>query len=197
MSLTAVLPRPVRGLLARLRPYRPYDRPAEQAYAQADPWGFLRKLDAVPQRSVIAGYIQHLVANGDVLDVGCGEGLILNHLGTGIRYTGVDLSAGAIGRAQADFGSRAIFHVGDATTYTPEGQFDAIVFNESIYYMPEPAAVVRRYEQFLRPGGHLIVSMYDAPTTFRTWAAIGKGRTAKDMISLKHPNGNRWEVRLY
>jgi len=195
-AINARLPKGLRSLTASLRRYRPYDTPPEDSYAAVDPWGFLRNLSVVPQRAVIAGYLRHLIPEGRVLDIGCGEGLIVPHL-AGLSYVGVDLSAEAIKRATADFGAVAEFHAADAQTYQPQGLFDAVVFDECLYYLDDPAAAVARYEAVLKPGGFVIVSMYEAPTTARTWKAIGAGRTARDAVSLKHANGTAWDIRVY
>lgn len=197
MGVTEGLPRPVRDAISRLRTYKPLRQPREDTYDERDPWKFLRALEAVPQRAIIAGYLQHLVPTGRVLDVGCGEGLIVPHLGLGVRYTGLDLSAAAIARATASYGDRAAFITADATTYEPDSLFDAIVFNESIYYMPDPAAVIRRYEPFLAEGGYLIVSMYEQPTTMRAWREIGARGRPRDRVTLKRPGGHIWEIRVY
>jgi len=197
MGVSALLPREARRFVAQFRPYVPYGLPTEASYGAEDPWAFLRDLDAVPQRGIIAGYIQHLAPAGRVLDVGCGEGLLLRSLGPGVRYTGVDVSGEAIARARRDFDDRAIFHEADATLFEPDGEFDIIVFNESLYYMPDPAGVVRRYERFLAPEGHIIVSMYEAQLTMRAWNAIGRGRTPKHSVSLTRADKTRWEIRLY
>jgi len=199
-ELKAMLPRRIRMAVSALKPYRAYHVPSYGDFDEAGPWGFLRRLDAVPQRGVIAGYLQHLAPSGRILDVGCGEGLVLGHLGPCVDYVGVDLSEDAIARARSAFGARpsTAFHVADASAFEPAGHFDIIVFNESLYYFEDPAAVVARYERALRPGtGKMIVSMYDAPTTARTWRAIGRGRTAKDGVLIKHRNGIAWEIRLY
>jgi len=197
MGVSALLPREARRFVSHFRPYTPYGLPTEDSYGQEDPWGFLRDLDAAPQRGIIAGYIQHLAPTGRVLDVGCGEGLLLRALGPDVRYVGVDLSGEAIARAQRDFGDRGDFHEADATLFEPDGAFDIIVFNECLYYMPEPAGVVRRYEAFLAPEGHAIVSMYEAQLTMRAWSAVGRGRTPKHAVSLIRPDKTRWEIRVY
>lgn len=197
MGASDGLLRPVREVISRLRHYQPLRQPREDTYEERDPWKFLRNLDAVPQRAVIAGYLQHLLPTGRVLDVGCGEGLIMPHIGPGIRYTGLDLSAAAIARAKEQYGDRGDFIAADATTYKPDGQFDAIVFNESIYYMTDPANVIRGYQPFVADGGYLIISMYEQPTTMRAWREIGALGEPRDRVTLKRPGGNTWEIRVY
>jgi SAM-dependent methyltransferase len=49
-----------------------------------------------------------------VLDLGCGPGTLLEHLGD-VRYVGIDVSEEYIRRARRTFANRAEFRVGDAT----------------------------------------------------------------------------------
>jgi 2-polyprenyl-3-methyl-5-hydroxy-6-metoxy-1,4-benzoquinol methylase len=48
----------------------------------------------------------------------------------------------------------------DAETYEPTEKFDAIIFNETLYYFHEPLVVMARYVQALRPNGIILVSTY-------------------------------------
>jgi SAM-dependent methyltransferase len=86
-----------------------------------------------------------------VLDVGCGDGTLYRRLRSHgySRYVGIDLSPRAVALAAAD----ARFCMADATAYRPEGPFDAIVFNEILYYLHQPVAEVARYAESLAGGG--------------------------------------------
>src|SRR2546423_12002448 len=111
----------------------------------------MRRLDELARYAVIAGYLRHLKPGGSVLDVGCGEGLLADHLRPFgyARYLGVDLSETAVRQAAGRVDERTAFTAADAESYVPAGRWDAIVLNESVYYFRDPLGTVRRYERLL------------------------------------------------
>ena len=125
-------------------------------------WQLLRRLEELARYSVIAGYLHHLKPGGSVLDVGCGEGLLADHLRPFgySRYLGVDLSEAAVEQAAARADAKSSFAAADAELYVPPQRWDAVVFNECLYYFRDPLGTVRRYEGFLEPGGVFIVSTF-------------------------------------
>src|SRR3954451_12507474 len=133
----------------------------EEQYRQGG-WEFMRRLDEVARYSVIAGYLHHLKPGGSVLDVGSGEGLLADHLRPlgYSRFLGVDLSEAAIAQAAGRRDATTDFAAADAESYTPPGRWDAIVFNECVYYFNDPVGSVRRYEAFLEEGGVFVVSTF-------------------------------------
>lgn len=145
----------------------------EAQYRHGD-WEFMRQIDEMARYSVIAGILARLRPGGAILDVGCGEGILEEHLrplGYG-RYVGIDLSEAAVARARARSGGvvagrgvpsrHARFEAADAERYVPAEAFDAVVFNESAYYFEDPVGTVRRYGASLGPGGLLVVSMFES-----------------------------------
>jgi SAM-dependent methyltransferase len=133
----------------------------EEQYRQGG-WEFMRRLDEVARYSVIAGYLHHLKAGGSVLDVGSGEGLLSDHLRPlgYSRYLGVDLSEAAIRQASGRGDAKTAFAAADAESYIPPERWDAVVFNECVYYFNDPVGTVRRYEAFLEEGGVFVVSTF-------------------------------------
>ena len=121
-------------------------------------WDFLRGLGEQGRFSVVAGYVNAFASEGAVLDVGCGEGLLFQRLSSQTRYLGLDLSAAAIARASAT--GAGSFICGDAENYVPTDTYDAIVFNESLYYFTDPLGTAARYFAALRANGVVIVSTY-------------------------------------
>jgi 2-polyprenyl-3-methyl-5-hydroxy-6-metoxy-1,4-benzoquinol methylase len=99
-----------------------------------------------------------------VLDIGCGEGLLRDRLRVHgyRRFVGVDLSEEAVRAARAGADARDEFVAAAAETFTPHERFDAVVFNECLYYLDDPVGVAGRYREFLAPGGALVVSMFRA-----------------------------------
>src|SRR5207247_4546664 len=57
---------------------------------------------------------------------------------------------------------RATWIAADVEAYAPDETFDAIVFNEILYYLNDPAGTVDRYVRALRPSGVMVVSMSTA-----------------------------------
>jgi SAM-dependent methyltransferase len=133
----------------------------EEQYGQGG-WEFMRRLDEVARYSVIAGFLNHLKTGGSVLDVGSGEGLLADHLRPlgYSHYLGVDLSEAAIQQAAGRQDAKTAFTAADAEAYEPPGRWDAVVFNECVYYFNDPVGTVRRYEACLEPGGVFVVSTF-------------------------------------
>ncbi|WP_407359747.1 class I SAM-dependent methyltransferase [Microbacterium sp. LBN7] len=112
----------------------------------------------------------------DVLDVGCGEGLLLQRLAPlSATVTGVEPDPGAAARAGArllrtpnasvttsDF---AAFDAGDRL-------FDVITFVAALHHMDTRSSLAKA-ETLLRPGGKLLVVGLAANRTFADWAVSG------------------------
>lgn len=121
-------------------------------------WGFeyLTYMDVIKEevRSVIPG-------DGSMLDVGCGDGYLLNSIGAGLKKHGIDLSARAIAFAKA-FSTDTIFEVRDINSLKEE--YDVVTCIEVLEHIPDDelndflAQIMGR----IKSGGHLVVSV---PTT--------------------------------
>jgi ubiquinone/menaquinone biosynthesis C-methylase UbiE len=108
-----------------------------------------------------------------VLDVGCGRGSSLlpaaEAVGPAGRVTGLDLAPGMVAAARAEAERRGLRHVevrvGDAEDPDlPPGSVDAVLAGLVLFFLPDPAAAVRRYARLLRPGGRLAVSTFAEST---------------------------------
>ncbi len=145
----------------------------EEQY-RAGRWDFMRGLDEVARYGVIAVFVQRLARGGAVLDVGCGEGLLADQLRPHDcrRYLGIDVSEAAIAQAAARADASTSFAAADAETAPPpDGPWDVVVLNESVYYFHQPLATLQRYETVLAEGGAFVVS------TFRSRRADAVVRT--------------------
>lgn len=184
----------VRALLRPTRALPPSEW--EQAYT-AGRWDYLGGLDELGHYSVVAGYCQALKPGGRVLELGCGEGLLLRVLrGDAYReYLGVDIAAAAIARAQAHADARTHFTVGDIGTFTPPHAFDAIVLIESLYYLPDATATLARLAQHLAPGGVFIVSMYLHPR-HALWRRVARAFNVLDTTQVRNAKGIVWTCRV-
>lgn len=111
-------------------------------------------------------YVRHVVsviddlAPASVIDVGCGDGRLLNMLGDAPdrRLVGVDLSPRAIAFARA-FGTGAFFEVADAAEI--DERFDVVTAIEVLEHVPDAdeSAFCRSLRDLVAPGGSLIVSV--------------------------------------
>jgi SAM-dependent methyltransferase len=109
------------------------------------------------------------------LDVGCGRGAATLRLarlvGTGGTVTAVDLAPAMVARTRSAAWEAGLAHVTvqemDATRPTlPVGAYDVVVSSLVLFFLPDPAAAVRRWFRLLRPGGRIGVSTFgpmDAP----------------------------------
>ncbi|HYN19459.1 MAG TPA: methyltransferase domain-containing protein [Thermoanaerobaculia bacterium] len=138
----------------------PISREQWEEQYRAGKWELMRSTDELARYSVIAGYLHHFHPGGSVLDVGSGEGLLLDHLRPFSRYLGIDLSEEAVRLAARRTAERASFLAANAEEYRPTERWDSIVFNECVYYFEDPIATVLGYREGLEEGGTLIVSTF-------------------------------------
>jgi SAM-dependent methyltransferase len=155
-------------------------------------WGWLSRIDELAHYSVLVGYVQYLKPNGSVLDIGCGEGLLKERLGSRYsRYVGVDFEA-AITQAAQRADERSVFMVGDMHTVVPDGRFDVIIFNESAYYFDDIVRGLRRFEAFLADGGVFLVSMFAAERNAPRWDALRAAYDILDDVTVRNAEGREW-----
>lgn len=96
----------------------------------------------------------------DVLDLGCGTGsLALLAAGQGHRVTAVDSSPAMVELARAKLaGWDATVVRGDAAEPpVREGSVDVVLVRHVLWALPEPAKVLRRWRELLRPGGRFVL----------------------------------------
>jgi 2-polyprenyl-3-methyl-5-hydroxy-6-metoxy-1,4-benzoquinol methylase len=192
------------GIRARVLPYRPLgwseDR-WEHSYAsrQADGYGTLHELG---RYGVILGYLTWLGPGISVLDVGCGAGLLRARM-DGVpfgSYLGVDPTAGAIDQARSLTDDRTAFRHGDLLR-DDLGRFDVVVCNEVLYFSPDPERLLDRVGGALRPGGHVLTSIWRHPGDTTLWRWIDQRFDRLDRIALRNPGNplapRGWQVACH
>src|SRR5262249_39938696 len=129
-------------------------------------WVYLTSLEQAPRYAIIEAWRRRIKPSGSVLDLGCGEGVLFEQIPEDMKvnYTGVDLAQVAIDVASKKIrdSSTERFVCADLVTFDPPAglAFDVIIFNEVLYYVADPPAVVRRYRKALAPSGLIIVSIF-------------------------------------
>jgi 2-polyprenyl-3-methyl-5-hydroxy-6-metoxy-1,4-benzoquinol methylase len=160
----------------------------EAQYA-AGRWDFLGQLSELSRFGVLAGYISQLKPGAAVLDIGCGQGVLLRRLPNSSysRYVGVDVSPSAICVAQQQQPERSSFLAADCEHYSPAEQFDVIVFNEVLCCLRDPLQTVDRYARSLKSGGLLLVSLCTAARSSATilWR-LKRAYTSLDEVRIVH-----------
>jgi len=107
----------------------------------------------------------------DILDVGCGDGVLCRYLDTpGRRIIGIDPSGECIARARVDQseGEQRFLQCTFEEYECPLESLDAIVFLASLHHM-DAALSIDKATALLRPGGVLIVVGLAKPGTLRDW----------------------------
>jgi 2-polyprenyl-3-methyl-5-hydroxy-6-metoxy-1,4-benzoquinol methylase len=165
-------------------------------------WDYLRELNELARFSVVVGYCHFFKEKGAILEIGCGEGILQERLCPSrySRYVGVDISTEAISRASHKQGEKTFFVREDANIYSPDEQFDVIIFNECLEYFSNPLGLVRRYECFLEKDGIYIISMFVGINTGRTkhiWKMLDAVYTTETEVQVSLQPGFSWIIKVF
>ncbi|MBX9945662.1 MAG: class I SAM-dependent methyltransferase [Reyranella sp.] len=99
-----------------------------------------------------------------VLDVGCGTGLLAEHVadlvGADGRVLGIDPLPLRIEVAQAKTRANLAFEVGDANDLgaLPPAGFDVVLLNAVFHWLPDQPRALAQFARVLRPGGRIGIS---------------------------------------
>jgi 2-polyprenyl-3-methyl-5-hydroxy-6-metoxy-1,4-benzoquinol methylase len=136
--------------------------------------------------------------NETILDVSCGEGLLLDSLAPWgyPKYLGFDFSGVALMNASKRANSKASFVHGLAEFFDPDGQFDSIIFKQCLYHLEDPLQVIRRYQRYLAPDAAMLVSLYTKTDRVKLLAAdISKIFRIRRSVSVSNGKGT-WNCSM-
>lgn len=109
---------------------------------------------------LIPGLTARLEAGIDVVDIGCGRGVVTTLLASQFprsRFLGIDIAAEAIAWATAEAARQGLrnarFETRDAATFGGEPGYDFITAFDAIHDQALPRRVLRAARERLRPGG--------------------------------------------
>jgi SAM-dependent methyltransferase len=88
-----------------------------------------------------------------ILDLGCGDGALTQHIAARAEVTGVDASAEQVAAARARGLDAA---VADGTGLAFDAVFDAVFSNAALHWMRDPDAVIAGVWRALKPGGRFV-----------------------------------------
>jgi ubiquinone/menaquinone biosynthesis C-methylase UbiE len=145
-----------------------FDRAADSYDAVGVPWF----------GPIAAGLVDELaVRPGErVLDIGCGRGAALLPLARAAGPTGsalgIDLAPAMVARTAADAADLPWVEVRVADASAPDvtGTYDVLSCCLVLFFLPDPAAAVRRWVDLLEPGGRMGITTF-GPQDER-WKAV-------------------------
>jgi len=132
-------------------------------------------------------------AGATVLDVSCGTGTVAARIAAlGYRVTGVDAVAHLVDVAHDHWASRKLplsfEHRDLASNPLPsDASFDVIVSMHTLYWHPNPEALLAACRRALKPGGHAIFLTYGRPAhVMSTLTAVhARGGVVEALRSLR------------
>jgi SAM-dependent methyltransferase len=153
----------VRGFLLSYGPSNIKKRFWDKEYSE-EKWAFAYNTVG----DCVYAHLERHTRNGSILDIGCGSGNTATEMaGTYRSYVGVDISEAALAKArrrseECGRGDKNSFECADFLTYVPSGQYDVILFRESMYHVPlgKVKATLDRYSVYLKEGGVFVVRLY-------------------------------------
>jgi ubiquinone/menaquinone biosynthesis C-methylase UbiE len=121
----------------------------------------------------------------DVLEVGCGTGLILGRVREFARSaTGIDLSGGMLAKAAA----RGLAVAQASATDLPiaTASVDVAYSFKVLAHIPDIAGTMREMARVVRPGGHVIAEFYNARSLRRLVKAVKPPTKVSDTTHDEH-----------
>jgi SAM-dependent methyltransferase len=152
-----------------------------------------------------------------VLDVGSGEGIVLDMIhkssSSGVIYCGIEQSRKAIKIAGSKISNPEVERflrgdIRDLCLINGES-FDLILFNEVLYYLPNPqrdsVELMREYRDHLKEGGLFLVSIWHNSVAPRekndiTWQAVNEvysGDSCLINAYIRKDDNSGWRIALY
>jgi ubiquinone/menaquinone biosynthesis C-methylase UbiE len=127
----------------------------ERARGQGSRGGYHDLIDELE-----AGFVRRFGAGGDVLEVGCGTGLVLERIQRFARSArGVDLSPGMLEQARAR-GLDVCLGSASALPF-PDHSFDVSCSFKVLPHVRPIALALREMARVVRPGGHVLAEFYN------------------------------------
>lgn len=132
-------------------------------------------------------FLEHYIAKGKLLDVGCNGGFLLNAFNPRFKKYGLEIDAEAVKYAKKHFKK-----IGNNIHCLPlekapfkKSFFDVIVMRGTIEHVPNPIATIKKTSQLLKKGGYYYIT---ATPNGECFAA----KIYRDKWGLYHPVQHIW-----
>jgi predicted TPR repeat methyltransferase len=170
----------------RARASADYVRQVFDAYAEQYDQHLEGALQSVVPKQ-IAELLRASVPAGSIgADLGCGTGLLAQHLGSGYRLIGVDLSGAMLEKSKAR-GYQSLIEA-DIEQYlqtVASASLDFVVASDTMIYLGDLAVFSKALRQALKPGGHFIAS-FEALTEAQAFKLMPHARFAHHQNYLRN-----------
>lgn len=158
------IPEPLLRRMADALSSEDRDEQAIPSYLHPNPamrWMAWRRVE------VIARHLREAARQGGrrwdaIMDFGCGTGVLLKECGAvGSTVYGVDLVVDSARLLCAEWGLDRVrlMTPDEADAVVPEGSVDAILAAEVLEHVEPLGSALARFRRWLRPGGHLLVTL--------------------------------------
>ena len=153
-------------------------RTVEAGYdALADRLGeWMERVEGDPWERYLGELAALLPVHARVLALGCGDGSKISRLADRFDVVGVDVSERQLHRAREAVPAATLVHADFTDLECPAQSFDAATALYSIVHTPreEHAALLGRIRRWLKPGGHLLLSMshVGGPGRVEDWLGV-------------------------
>lgn len=140
-----------------------------------------------------------LAKGRDVLEIGCGTGLILRHVHKVANFAvGIDISEGMLGLAQ----KRGLNAVRASATALPfeDERFDVVYSFKVLSHVPDLDRALQEAERVTKTGGHLLLEFYN-PLSIRylskkLWRGRISANTNEGAVFTRYDSLNQLRRRL-
>lgn len=134
-------------------------------------------------RSIEGRYFRELRIQGQVLDLGCGDGHFTSKTLPDLKVQGIDPAFFSLRAAKRlDYFSGLVCSKGDNLPFK-ESSFDTIISNSVLEHIPDVDSVIHEAVRILRPGGRFIISVPNSNFTKNLSMAIFFERLGMDRIA--------------
>ena len=144
-----------------------------------------------PKKSVFASCYRKLLAHrynlqlrpsDSVLEIGCGNGELLNEL-RGARKVGIDLSPEQVARGKERYPELDLRVGTGESAALPEGPFDVIVLSDVLNQAGDVEVLLRHLHECCHPGTRLVINVYNTLWRPLLGAARRCGLSAQQPVS--------------
>jgi SAM-dependent methyltransferase len=192
-------------------------RVVEQGYDSIgrDYAAWVATIEGEPTEHFVSRFAEYLPAGARVLDLGCGPGVpITRTLAQRFDVLAVDVSAAQLDVARSNVPDATFLHADICELSFPAATWDGIAALASITHIPreEHGRLLRRFAEWLAPGGALLASLgaeavpgstaewlgvpmfyssYDADRNRRLVTQAGLEAIVDEVVSTATPDGRR------